>query len=212
MDALARAAEQAFAASREDATGLPDFPATLYDPRGFARVNGKKLVQVKGRCSALDLCEMTSNPISLNIRCESCGYCCHISCQLKLRPSLSWLKSNRVCKGCIRDLGLTVLGRKEVLTDDNDLQAYLELNHRSFPLTLVSQQEFEIRSTAHEDGLDSDIEDSEKEQNSNDDQQEKEDSEMDITKQAGTSILGYSGFKYLVIFFNIFFFRFCQRS
>jgi hypothetical protein len=66
-----------------------------------AHINGK-LIQIKCCCS-IRLCEMKDNRISDHLRYDSCRYCCHRSCQVKLHPPFQGLGFNQICKACPQD-------------------------------------------------------------------------------------------------------------
>jgi hypothetical protein len=212
MDALAAAADAAAAAAVEeemmrqqkrnvdvdvDEDAWFDVTKTSFDERGFARIshNGLRLVQVKQCCCAIDDCVMQGSPVSASIRCETCGFSSHHSCQKNLSPKIPWLKMNRICNGCVKAIGLlptTIFPRSRSSTvdsNDADLMLFLKLNFRELDLEFVSKKQFNKYHQDYQDGLYDTMEEEEIDEEEID-EEEKSDEETE-TEEEG-KILGYS--------------------
>jgi hypothetical protein len=171
MDELAQACAEAAADKMDEAMDIQkaldnelvkedekyELPEIYFDEDGMsAHINGK-FIQIKCCCSK-HLCNMKEIPINVHLRCDSCGFCCHRSCQVKLNPPIDGLRFNQICEACAQKFGLHVTNRKEVLSLDNDFLNLVSLNLRDMPVEIVSQKTLDDLKHAHKDGLDDDIE------------------------------------------------------
>ena len=169
MDTLARAAAAAAEASVQEEQLQQELEVAMagkakdlvFNPNGFhddalMGVLDGTLQQARGYCCAMPqgLCEMTSNPLSIHIRCDACGYCCHNSCRVKLAPPVDGLNHNRVCKNCVFDFGLAKVGRDGVTSQDDDLHRVLKLELHKKRLELIPKKQFLERKANFEDGVD----------------------------------------------------------
>ena len=184
--------------SDDDAEAQVD--PSQFDERGFGFImrGGKTtLYQVKSNCGAMHLCSKTGAFLSLELRCETCGYATHFSCQKMFHPTLPFLKKNRICLACVDELGLKeasfVSGRRARAVDPNsnmeDLKAVLDNEAWKVPLELITQAKFNKLRQEDEDSVHSVVVESSSSSS--------DDMETESEEEIGKFVIGYSKSKHL---------------